>query len=387
VILYQGTAKEFIETTESNQIVSALEAVFRAKLGRRIPPAELSAYTNSLPYMGRVLRRSGISESCGVLVEYIIPNTSNRIDFVVAGEDDAGNRNFVIVELKQWTSAEIAPGDGIVRTALAGGIRETTHPSYQAHSYKLFLSDFNESISEGVIKAYACACLHNYPEKSPEPLTNDCYEEIVARSPIFFRDDQARLEDFVSRYVNNGNGNSILYEINSGKIRPTKKLIDHVSELFKGNQAFVLLDEQKVSFEMARNIARDKDLKSVVIIKGGPGTGKSVISVNLLGQLLKDDLNVVFVAPNSSFRDVMVETLARSFGKNRVRHLFKGSGKFLDADPNAFDALVVDEAHRLKQKGAFMYRGENQIDDIIHASQTSIFFIDDEQSIRPEDIV
>ncbi len=386
VILYQGTAKEFIETTESNGIVSALETAFRLKLGRKIPPAELSAYTNSLPYMGRVLRRSGVSGSCGVLVEYIIPNTSNRIDFVVAGEDDEGNRNFIIVELKQWTSAEVALGDGIVRTAIAGGLRETTHPSYQAHSYKLFLSDFNESISEGVIMAYACACLHNYPEKSPEPLTNDSYKDIVAKSPLFFRDDQEKLEDFVNRYVKNGKGENILSEINSGKIGPTKKLIEHVSELFQGNQAFVLLDEQKVSFEKARNIANNQELKSVVIIKGGPGTGKSVISVNLLGQLLKDGLNAVFVAPNSSFRNVMADALAQSHSRNRVRNLFKGSGGFVDVEPNTFDALVVDEAHRLKQKGAFMYQGKNQVNDIVRASKTSIFFIDDDQSIRPEDI-
>lgn len=386
MILFQGTAKDFVEITETNQIIPKLEAVFREKLGRKMPPAEISAYTNSLPYMGRVVRRSGIADDCGVLVEYIIPLTSNRIDFLISGEDDEGNKNFIIVELKQWQSAEATNSDGVVRTLLGGGVRETTHPSYQAYSYKTFLSDFNENIADGSIRAYACACLHNYKQKNPEPLIEKQYDNIVKETPIYFRDDQEKLEDFLLKYVNKGKGSDILYQIDSGKIKPTKKLIDHISELFKGNQQFVLLDEQKVAFEKARYIARNKDIKSVVIIKGGPGTGKSVISVNLLGQLLKDGLNAIFVAPNSSFRDVMKKRLVQDHSSVRVGNLFKGSGGFVDSDPNTFDVLIVDEAHRLKKKGAYMYQGDNQAEDIIRASKTSIFFIDDDQAIRVEDI-
>lgn len=375
MILYQGTAKEFVDIADTNRIIPKLETVFREKLGRKIPQAEVSAYQNSLPYIARVIHRSGIADDCGVLVEYIIPLTSNRIDVVIAGEDDEGNKNFIIVELKQWQKAEIAPSDGIVRTALAGNVRETTHPSYQAASYRAFLLDFNENVSSGVLQAHACACLHNYAEQDPEPLRDARYAEIVESSPIFFRDDQEKLEGYLLKYVNRGNGSDILYQIESGKIKPTKKLIDHVSQLLEGNQAFVLLDEQKVAFEKARLIANNTHTKSVVIIKGGPGTGKSVVSVNLLGQLLKDKLNTIFVAPNSSFRDVMVKRLAQDYPRNRIKNLFKGSGGFVDAAPNTFDTLIVDEAHRLKQRGAFMYKGHNQVEDVIKTGKTVVFLL------------
>lgn len=369
-----------------NQIIPRLEAVFRERLGKGIPPAERGAYTNSLPYMGRVVRRSGIADDCGVLVEYIIPLTSKRIDFLIAGEDDQGNKNFVIIELKQWQSAEATDSDNLVRTFLGGGIRETTHPSYQANSYKLFLSDFNEDIADGNIRAYACACLHNYEQKTPEPLMEIQYADVIKEAPIYFRDDQDELENFLIKYVYKGKGKDILYRIESGRIKPTKKLIEHVSELFKGNQQFILLDEQKVAFEKAHSIARNIDIKSVVIIKGGPGTGKSVISVNLLGQLVKDELNAIFVAPNASFRDAIKKKLAQEHSTIRIGNLFKGSGGFVETNPNTFDVLIVDEAHRLKKRGAYMYQGDNQVEDIIRASKTAIFFIDDDQAIRPEDI-
>ncbi|KKS83421.1 MAG: hypothetical protein UV59_C0040G0018 [Candidatus Gottesmanbacteria bacterium GW2011_GWA1_43_11] len=376
MILYEGTAKAYSDAVETNQIISKLEEAFKEKLGRKLPPNEIGAYTNSLSFMERVVRG---------LIEYVIPLTSNRIDFIITGHDEAGNKNFIIVELKQWQKADPTESEDIVGTFLNGCIRETTHPSYQANSYKMFLSDFNENISSGNLVAHACAYLHNYEKNNPEPLIEQPYTNIVEQTPIFFRDDQEKLEKFLAKYVRLGKGKEIIYEIEAGKIKPSKNLIDHVSKLLNGNKEFILLDEQKVAFEKARTIAKNKN-KAILIIKGGPGTGKSVISVNLLGALLKEELNVIFVAPNASFRETLVKELVKEHAAVRVKNLFKGSSSFLEIDPNTFDTLIVDEAHRLKDKRAFMYQGENQVEDIIRAAKTCIFFIDDEQSIRPEDI-
>jgi SOS-response transcriptional repressor LexA len=385
MIVYEATAKKFINDVDSNQIIPEIEKAFQRKLGRGIPPAEISAYANSLPHMERVVRRSKVSEDCGILIEYKIPLTNFRIDFVIAGTDINGNKNFVIVELKQWQKAVVADGDGLVESYTGNAQRVVTHPSYQALHYKDFISDFNEVIYGGSVKAYSCAYLHNYPIKNPEPLLDDRYKEIIQGSPIYFRDDQSKLEDYIAKYVKYGKGMDILYEINNGKIQPSKKLIDHVASMFEGNKNYILLDEQKVVFETARSIANKKN-KSVIIIKGGPGTGKSVIAVNLVSALLGDNLNTIFVAPNSSFRDVIVKKLTQENPIQRIRNIFKGSSKFYDSNENEFDVLIVDEAHRLKKRGAFMYQGQNQVDDVIKSSNTSIFFIDDDQAVRPEDI-
>ncbi len=385
MIVYEATARKFIEDVDSNQIISEIEKAFRNKLGRGIPPGEISAYSNSLPHMERVVRRSGVPDDCGILIEYKIPLTNFRIDFVISGEDESGNKNFVIVELKQWQKATAVDGDGLVESFTGNANRVVTHPSYQAARYKDFVSDFNETIFSGSVKAYSCAYLHNYELKDPEPLLEARYEKVLSNTPIYFRDDQAKLQDFLKKYVNKGKGMDILYEINNGKIRPSKKLIDHVASMFEGNQNYILLDEQKVAFESARTIANRKE-KSVVIVKGGPGTGKSVVSVNLVSKLLADGLNTIFVAPNSSFRDALVKRLVLKNPVQRIRNIFKGSAAFYDASINEFDVLVVDEAHRLKKKGAFMYKGQSQVDDIIKSSLTSIFFIDDNQVVRPEDI-
>ncbi len=386
MFLYKNSVAGFREDVDTNVITGLIELAFKRELGRSVPASEKRSWTNSLSFMERVVRRADLDPSCGVLVEYVIPATSNRIDFFVSGHDDTGNKNFVIVELKQWETAEATEKDGVVKTFLNGSVRETTHPSYQAQSYKLYLEDYNENIESKKLVPHSCAYLHNYKKRTPEPLNADIYQSIVEDTPVYFKDDQVSLESFLKKYVGKGDGEKILYEVEMGRIRPSKQLIDHVTGMFEGNQEFILLDEQKVAFETAKHVAMKRPKKAVVMIKGGPGTGKSVISVNLLGGLLRAELNTLFVAPNSAFREVLVHKLAQEHPKVRLKNLFKGSAGFVDANPNTFDTIVVDEAHRLKDRRAYQYFGENQVEDIVKAAHTSIFFVDDDQAIRPEDI-
>jgi DUF2075 family protein/DNA replication protein DnaC len=387
MIVYQNNLKTFKEQVETNVIEEEISTRFEATFKMRPNTSEQISWRNSLAKMNTALSRAKVDESAEVLIEYNLPATRKRIDFIVAGEDEEGNKNFIIVELKQWSEADVVDQDQKDVISFVRGVnRRVTHPSYQATSYKNFLKDFNEDISTNQINPYSCAYLHNYKKKNPEPLLNENYQASVKESPIYFKDDTKELETFLNKYVGKGNGRDIVYTIENGKIRPTKFLIDHVSSLLKGNKDFTLIDEQKVAFELAKhNVKMNKDKKSVLLIKGGPGTGKSVISINLLAEFLNQNKNVLFVAPNSSFRDVVTAQLSRG-NDRRVRHLFKGSSQFVKSKENEFDVIVVDEAHRLKDFRAYMYQGENQIRDIINASKNTIFFVDDNQIIRPDDI-
>jgi DUF2075 family protein/phage repressor protein C with HTH and peptisase S24 domain len=385
MIIYRKPAFEFLHDVDNNMIVELIQRAFVKQMGWS-PPREVGAWTTSLKFMESAVRKAKLSDDCGILIEYKIPPTSNRIDFIVAGEDDEGRKNFVIVELKQWDSAIATQMDGVVITILNRAPRETAHPSYQAFSYKTLLLDYNENVEKKNLKLHSCAYLHNYKEGTPEPLRSKIYQTVIADSPLFFKHDPEKLQQFLTKLVGRGKGMEILYEIEAGRIRPSKKLIEHVCSMFEGNHNFTLIDNQKVAYEKAIDLARKAGKKTVVIIKGGPGTGKSVISVSLLGALLKEEQNVVFVAPNASFRDVMLDRLARENTKVRLKSLFRGSSSFTDLKPNTYDVIVVDEAHRLKDGSAYQYRGDNQVEDIVKAGHTIICFVDDDQRIRPEDI-
>jgi DUF2075 family protein len=387
MIVYQKPLKTFKDQVEGNKITEEISKSFTATFKIKPNKSEETSWNNSMQFMNTALRKAQVDDTAEILIEYNLPATRKRIDFIVAGEDEEGNKNFIIIELKQWSEAEIIPEEyKDVISFVGGGNRRVTHPSYQATSYKNFLKDFNEDISTKAISPYSCAYLHNYKKKDPEPLLSENYKESVLESPIYFKDDTKELEAFLNKYVGRGRGKEIVYTIENGKIKPSKFLIDHVSSLLKGNKDFTLIDEQKVAFELAKhNVAKNKNTKSVLLIKGGPGTGKSVISINLLAEFLIQKKNVLFVAPNSSFRDVVTTQLSKGDDR-RIKNLFKGSSAFVNSKENEFDVIVVDEAHRLKDSRAYMYQGENQIRDLINASKNIIFFVDDNQIIRPDDI-
>ncbi|GMQ65145.1 DUF2075 domain-containing protein [Vallitalea maricola] len=387
MIIYKNDAVGFRNAVDENFIVDDIEKQYTEKFGRRVSVSEKRSWNASLKFMETAIRKSRVPDDCGVLIEYNIPATSKRIDFIISGYDEDDNANFVIVELKQWDKAGATDKEDLVTAFTGGRLREVTHPSYQAYSYKKHLTDMNEAIYKKNLRPHSCAYLHNYSRKQPEPLTETQYQEIIQDTPIFFSKDTGDLKDFIKKYVGKGNGLDILYQIENGKIRPSKKFVEYVSSMFDGNEVYTLLDEQKVAYSNILNCATTVTDKTTIIVNGGPGTGKSVVAMNAFIELLKQKKNIKFVAPNASFRTTMVHMLAgnKKHSKKRLGVLFSGSGSFYNALNNEFDILVVDEAHRLKKKGAYMYRGESQVEDVVKASKINVFFVDDNQRIRPDD--
>ena len=244
--------------------------------------AQYRAWANSLQFMQSMLMMANLPRDCGVLIEYRLPSTSRRVDFIITGHDVHGSANFVIIELKQWSTAEAVSGkSGIVMANVAGHrIEETNHPCYQAWSYKVFLENMLDTVSKNHLHAFACAYLHNYKYKGPDndPLAAEPNRELVESAPLFGRDDRDKLGSFISQHVGRGDGDLIMELLASGQVVPSKRLVDAVGIMFDENkkQAFTLIDEQKNAYETAMRAVRETPLnrKRCVIITGGPGTGK-----------------------------------------------------------------------------------------------------------------
>src|SRR5690606_18933403 len=306
-----------------------------------------------------------------------------RIDFVLTGQGPSPRRRetAVIVELKQWELAGATQKDGVVSTFLGGGVREVAHPSYQAWSYASILQDFNETVQNDEIDLRPCAYLHN--SDSPE-VKAPFYQTYLDRAPLFLRQDHDVLRRFIRQYLHYGDSRDLMYRIDAGRIRPSKDLSDHLASLLAGNAEFTLIDDQKVVYETALSLAEEAQTgdKQVYIVEGGPGTGKSVVAVNLLVELTKRDQLVQYVTKNAAPRAVYAAKLAGSLQRTRINNMFKGSGAYVDAEEDCFGTLVVDEAHRLNEKsGLYGNLGQNQIKEIINAARASAVFIDESQRV------
>lgn len=390
MIVYQATKTRFLDDNDNRNIEDVINAAYVQKTGRYASDAEFKSWAASLREMSRVLRDPQIPDDIGVGVEFGIPQTAKRIDFILSGEDDTGTPHVVIVELKQWSSSKLSDKDGLI-VANRGGRSETegAHPSYQAWSYAALLNGFNEAVYESGTALRPCAYLHNY--KDDGVIRDARYAPYLDKAPVFLKGEEELklLRDFIKKHVRKGDKGDLLYKIENGRIRPSKMLADSLGKMLKGNQEFVLIDDQKVVYEtcLARAEQASETRKQVVIVKGGPGTGKSVVAVNLLVALTKRGQVTKYVSKNAAPRAVYAKKLAGQVRRVEVGNMFSGSGAFHNADPNVFDTLVVDEAHRLNAKsGLYGNLGENQVMELIRSAKCTIFFVDDDQIVTLADI-
>ncbi|SEC00302.1 DNA/RNA helicase domain-containing protein [Paenibacillus sp. GP183] len=390
MIIYEATKEEFMNHVTEDSIAMKIHQAFVEKIGGT-SKSEINSWNNSMNYMYKVLNTTQIPDDISVAIEYKVPANSRRIDFIISGLDENGQYSIVIIELKQWDKLDLVEDeDGMVRTFIGKRLVKTAHPSYQAWSYAKLISEYNESVQNDQISLRPCAYLHNYMHTENDPLTNNLYNNYITKAPVFTKGDVLKLRGFIHLYIKKSDQKKSLYLIEHGKIRPSKSLQDALMKMLDGNEEFIMIDEQKVVYETALSMAKKAQnggKKQVLIVEGGPGTGKSVLGINLLVQLTAKELVCQYVTKNSAPREVYTKKLQKNYKKSYINNLFKGSGVFYEALKNEFDVLIVDEAHRLNEKsGLFKNKGENQMKEIIYASKFSVFFIDEYQKISMHDI-
>lgn len=390
MLVYQGVKQEFIDDVNLNKITDKIYEKYKEYFGNT-SKSQIRAWKNSMQYMRGVLDDKDIPNDSGVAIEFNIPSTSKRIDFILSGKDETNYGSVIVIELKQWDFCNaVSYKDGIVSTYVGNAIREVAHPSYQAMSYANLIRDFNKTVQEDNINLYPCAFLHNYDLKNNDPICSEQYKEYINEAPMFGSNDFDKLRSFIKRYIKKGDNRELLFKIENGKIRPSKRLQDSLVKMLSGNKEFNMIDEQKVFYEEALTLANraiKEDKKIVYVVQGGPGTGKSVLAINLLVELLNRHLTTFYVTKNSAPREVFSERLRGNFKASYIKNLFISSGSFTNSKNNEFDCLIVDEAHRLNAKsGLYQNIGENQIKEIIKAARFSIFFIDEDQRVTLKDI-
>ena len=391
MIVYDGLKTDFMQSVENDTIAKEIEANIRSKMGLHVSRNEFNAWNNSLQYMYKVLNDALIPTNAGIAIEYNIPQTAKRVDFMVSGYNENHNPGMVIIELKQWSELKkVEASDALVETFTGGAMRRVVHPSYQAWSYAQLIADYNANVQDKNINLKPCAFLHNYFRNEPDPLDDPQYEDYTTEAPAFTMGQVSDLRAFIKAFVKYGDNKEILYEVDHGKIRPSKSLQDAIASMLKGNREFIMIDEQKIVHDeilkQAKACQRDHK-KRTIICQGGPGTGKSVIAINLLSTLTRNNQVVQYVSKNSAPRQVYSAKLKGELKKSSVDNMFKGSGSYTETPMNMIHTVLVDEAHRLAAKsGMFHNKGENQIKELIHAAACSVFFIDESQRVTMDDI-
>ncbi len=388
--LYSGTTKSLIEDSTYNRIAAKLKDAFFLEFRYQPAVAEVNSWNNSLRAVSQVFQTASLLDH-GVLLELQLPLTSKRLDCLVTGYDNKKTPNAVIIELKQWSGCRGASGKNEVATFVGGNVRDVLHPSVQVGQYMTYLTDCHTAFQgENGISAHACSYLHNYSPIKDDPLFLPQFAEQIRRSPVFTADHVPHLTAFLNERIHGADSGEVSAKVEQSKYRPSKKLLDHVAKLIKGKPEYVLLDEQLMVYDKVVEAAKDgvKGRKKVaIIVRGGPGTGKSVIAMNLLGDLSGMGLNAHYVTGSRAFTSTIREIVGTR-GAAQVRYF----NSYMGADANVIDVMIADEAHRIRETSNNRFTPKvkqsklSQIHELLKASRTSVFFIDDNQIVRPGEI-
>ncbi len=389
--LYAGTSGQFVHDTVLNQVAGKLKAAFFSHYRYNPPHAEVGAWQNSLRAMALVLQSGDLLDH-GVMLEYQLPLTSRRLDFMVTGKGQANVDDAVIVELKQWEKCSPADGENEVAAFVGGATRELLHPSAQVGRYRTYLSDTHTAFYEGVnpVALSACAYLHNYPHDPGDVLYDPKFDAVRGSDPLFTMDEAPELMGYLQERLCGGQGMEVLKRVEESRYRPSRKLMEHVARVIDGESRYVLLDEQVVAYDKVRALAKagfHDRRKTVIIIRGGPGTGKSVIAIKLMADLLLSGFNAHYATGSRAF----TETL-RSIIGNRGAVQFKYFNSYASAQRDEIDILIADESHRIRRTSNSRFTAAakrsdlEQIVELLRAAKVCVFLIDDVQVVRPNEI-
>jgi DUF2075 family protein len=389
MIIYAETKRDFLEDVDLNRLERRLVYGFQRQTGS--VPADRSVWANEYARFSSVLRRARVDDDMQVAIEYHVSAAGrSRIDVLLAGND--GERDSCLVlELKAWSEADVSDVSELVWSPYGGGTL-AQHPCLQARKYKGLILRFNADIRDKGIDIQSAAYLFNLARRRPEPLEDPRYRHIIDESRLFLADDAAELSRFIERHVRHRSRHDVLFLLEKGRVIPAPTLVERVAQMLDGNAEFDLLDAQNEAFQVIRHAiagVATAAKRQVFIVHGGPGTGKSVIAVRLLAEVLTSKRLGFFIAPNKAFRDTLVEQLTRGSRDYREdgQALFQSSWSFHTADfkkDRLHEVLVVDEAHRLKD-AAYQYRGSSMVEDMVRAARISVFFLDETQRVHWND--
>ncbi len=372
------------ERGQSDALTEELCERYRTRFLRSPSAGEQDAWRHSLRALGEVLIDAGLDE-VEVLVELQLPLSSLRADAVLAGRHPkTGKDSYVVIELKQWSDALLVPDSEDLCRVARNPNKALLHPLAQVSRYCDYLSDFTAVLDGDEENPAGFAYLHNAKNadvaellRMPGGQHRQLFTSTTRGALIF--ELQLRLAP--------RSGASAADRLLESPIAPNRPLLRATAEEIAGNHRFVLLDEQQVAVSLVKrvaNLSHGANQKEVIIVSGGPGSGKSVIALHLLRELAREGRSVAHATGSKAF----TKTLSRELGENKpqVKSVFKYFMDFTTAHPNQLDVLICDEAHRIRNVSPNSRHNRLQVEELLNAARVPVFLLDDYQVVRPNEM-
>ncbi|MCO6010045.1 DUF2075 domain-containing protein [Actinoallomurus purpureus] len=361
----------------------------------KVKDSEQESWRNSIKTVTTVLLQAGLGE-VRVLLEMSTLSSNARIDMLLVGtHPDTGDLSAVAVENKQWSQFTVVPN---TRRVIRGRThrRESQHPVDQVWDYCRALERQLPMLNRSL---WGVVNLHNAPAAEVAkllPPTCGIRADVDGERVRVFgsaSDDRQRFARFLTEVLSAEGAREQVVRINRAHVRPTEEVMRAAYQAVRGRSVFPLLDEQREAVDKVAAAVENgfkANSKQVFIITGGPGTGKTVLALELLGILNGISSATVHASGSAAFSEALRKHVKGRHGG--VENLFTYFNQHRNREPNHLNVLICDEAHRLRRTSnnrfdKFEDRSEApQIHELIQAARVPVFLLDPHQVIRNNEV-
>ncbi|MFI7660908.1 DNA/RNA helicase domain-containing protein [Micromonospora parva] len=387
MLAFHTTPAQIVALSDERRLDVEVEEYLTAS-GYRVDERERRSWRNSLSTFARHLCMLGYGD-LDALVECQLPQSSRRIDVIIAGAAPVTLQPaYLVVELKQWSEAARYDDDGsVLRVSYLD--QPQLHPALQVQAYCAYLVDFVERLREWPDAVHGMAYLHNAGHGDVPELRR----ERTYQSMVWTQDKRAEFQSYFERRFAQERHPPAAHRLLTSPIRQSGQLLSLAADEVANRAHFTLLDDQRAAYELVlRGVrwAEEGRRKRVVIISGGPGSGKSAIGLSLLAELARETRQLAHATGSRAFTRTLQQYARRqpTDPLQRTRPLFCYFMDFMTAVPNKLDVLICDEAHRIRarSKKGSQQGTKPQVQELIEAAKVPVFLLDDNQVVRPDEV-
>ncbi|MFJ2812097.1 DUF2075 domain-containing protein [Streptomyces sp. NPDC087294] len=389
--------------------------------GRTAGQGDIASWNNSIPVVVEALLECGRGEVV-VQIEVDLPHTNSAVDLVLCGRrPGTGTDSYLAVELKQVRHATVDPRCPIAVDLGFGDTKNKLHPVRQVQRYCEYMVRYLPHLRESADRLTGVALLHNARDPDVEALFELQESE---HGFLYTLDDLDRFRRaLVSRFAP-ASGTRAALALDQARSEPLLKVTDVARQRSVTGGGLTLLDEQYLAFDLitrrlekaapftgfdvglfydpadAHAPAVEPGDKHVYILRGGPGSGKSAVALELQRELSVKGRETVLASGSHAYtetlREIMISTARQGQVADKRRSalkIYRYFNSFTDSAPDSLDVLICDEAHRMRRNSTGRWTPKELRDDdrpqateLIRAAKVPIFLLDDHQSIRPDEV-
>ncbi len=407
MLLLRLSAQDLLTLNERRRMVPHLAARYRHFQGTDVSRTEREAWAESLVQLAEDLveaERGNVEMivECAATVDAPEKGQTPLIDAVLVGRHPETHLpSFQLVELKRWSSVTRVEAATAELVRVPGIGKPKRHPALQLRNvFRMFAGE------QGPLRGITAECggfayLHNATEDSVRPLL-DTLAPTGAYERVYTHDNRDQLlKDMRGHFAEDGAASEAERLLARMNLRNTP-LLDAMIRSRGEDTVFTLRrEQQKVAASVLERADRvlgspglssppSPDERAVFIVTGGPGTGKSAVGLHLRARFEAAGRTVKYASGSRAFNGALGEQVG--YTKKEFKERFSFFSDFVQPPEPPLDVLICDEAHRMRERTEDRFRREErmgtqpQVDDLLDAARLTVFFLDESQTVRPNEV-